>query len=234
MQNEAVVALKHIKDHPENFRENIYRYTLSVTRSVAYGRRVKRHDDPLVLDLTRVADNFVTAMAPGKFLVESIPWLLYLPRFMQPWLKTLEDFRQQEDAFSLSNYHETLQTLEKYPTRATVVKDLRESASAHEEDSEMHSAVVCTEILSTGTETTYNSLLVTIMAMVSFPETLRKAHEELDRVIGSERFPTWEDEPNLPYVRAIIKEQHRWRTIAPMGELIIAFHIFQILRAAYL
>jgi len=64
------------------------------------------------------------------------------------------------------------------PTRATVVKDLREEASAHEENREMHSAVVCTEILSTGTETTYNFLLVTIMAIVSFAEILLKAHEE--------------------------------------------------------
>lgn len=218
MENEAVVALKYIKDDPKRFRENIYRYTLSVTRSIAYGRRVKRADEDLVINLGRISENFITAMAPGKFLVESNPWLLYLPRFMQPWLKTLEDFRRQEDEFSLGNYQETLQILEKYPSRATVVKDLRENASAHEKESERHSAVVCTEILSTGTETTYNSLLITVMAMVSFPEILRKAHEELDRVIGSGRFPTWEDEPNLPYVRAIIKEQHRWRTIGPLGE----------------
>jgi hypothetical protein len=46
---------------------------------------------------------------------------------------------------------------------------------------------------------------------------LRKAHEELDRVIGQDRMPTFADEPNLPYVRAIIKEQQRWRCIAPMS-----------------
>lgn len=217
MENEAAVTLKNIQDNPELFREHIYRYTLSVTRSIAYGRRVLKHDSPLVTNLARVADNFVTAMAPGKFIVESIPWLLNLPRFMQPWLKTLETFRKVEDDFSLGNYRETLEMLEKHPERATVVKDLQENASAHEAESDMHSAVVCTEILSTGTETTFNSLMVTIMAMIAFPECLRKAQEELDRVIGQKRFATWEDEPELPYIRAIIKEQQRWRSIAPMG-----------------
>jgi hypothetical protein len=46
---------------------------------------------------------------------------------------------------------------------------------------------------------------------------VEKAHEELDRVVGHDRFPTWADEPNLPYLRAMIKEQHRWRTISPMS-----------------
>ena len=219
MQDEALVALKEIKDNPELFRENIYRYTLSVTRSIAYGRRVMRYNDELMVSLARVAENFVTAMAPGKWIVESMPWMLRLPRFMQPWLPIFEKFRQFEDNFSLGNYRETLATLDKHPDRATVVRDLKENASSYEEDSELHSAVVCTEILSTGTETTYNSLLVTIMALVHHPEVLKKAHEELDRVIGQKRFPTWEDEPNLPYIRAIIKEQQRWRSIAPLGKL---------------
>ena len=38
------------------------------------------------------------------------------------------------------------------------------------------------------------------------PEVQEKAREELDRVVGRERFPEAEDEPNLPYIRAIIKE----------------------------
>ena len=40
----------------------------------------------------------------------------------------------------------------------------------------------------------------------SFPEVQKRAHEEIDRVIGRERWPTVEDEPKLPYIRAIIKE----------------------------
>jgi len=41
------------------------------------------------------------------------------------------------------------------------------------------------------------------------PDIQRKAQEELDRVVGRERLPTLEDEPNLPYCHAIIKEVER-------------------------
>lgn len=40
----------------------------------------------------------------------------------------------------------------------------------------------------------------------SYPHIQAKAHEELDRVIGREQWPTSEDESKLPYCRAIIKE----------------------------
>jgi len=43
----------------------------------------------------------------------------------------------------------------------------------------------------------------------AYPHIQKKAHEELDRVVGRERLPTIEDEANLPYCRAIIKEVGR-------------------------
>lgn len=40
----------------------------------------------------------------------------------------------------------------------------------------------------------------------AYPEVQRKAHEELDHVVGHDRLPTVEDGKNLPYCHAIIKE----------------------------
>lgn len=45
----------------------------------------------------------------------------------------------------------------------------------------------------------------------------RKAHAELDRVIGKYRLPILADRDKLPYIDAIIKETHRWRPVAPTG-----------------
>lgn len=40
----------------------------------------------------------------------------------------------------------------------------------------------------------------------AYPEIQKKAQEELDRVIGRDRLPGIEDEKNLPYCHAIVKE----------------------------
>lgn len=57
------------------------------------------------------------------------------------------------------------------------------------------------------------------LAMTKFPEAQKKAQEEIDRVVGSDRLPTVSDRDNLPYLEALIKEVLRWHTIAPMGLL---------------
>jgi hypothetical protein len=56
-----------------------------------------------------------------------------------------------------------------------------------------------------GSETTAQVLNNTIVGLLSNPEAVKKCHEELDRVIGDDRTPTFADEPNLPYIRALVK-----------------------------
>lgn len=53
--------------------------------------------------------------------------------------------------------------------------------------------------------------------MLSSPDCVRRAHEELDRVVGPDRTPTFNDEPNLPYIRGMIKETLRMRPINKFG-----------------
>lgn len=55
-----------------------------------------------------------------------------------------------------------------------------------------------------------------VQAMVLFPDVVKIAQEELDRVCG-DRFPTLDDEPNLPYIRGCVKESMRWMPTAILG-----------------
>ena len=56
-----------------------------------------------------------------------------------------------------------------------------------------------------------------VLACCAFPEVLPKAWEELDRVVGPDRSPSMDDEPNLPYIKAFVKEVFRWRSVAIIG-----------------
>jgi len=61
---------------------------------------------------------------------------------------------------------------------------------------------------------TINSL---ILGLIAHPRVVEQAHEELDRVIGKSRLPTFGDEKDLPYIRAIVKEVLRWRPTVNSG-----------------
>lgn len=46
---------------------------------------------------------------------------------------------------------------------------------------------------------------------------VRKAQEELDRIVGNDRLPDLSDEEDLPYISALIKELLRWVCPVPFG-----------------
>ena len=53
--------------------------------------------------------------------------------------------------------------------------------------------------------------------MSLYPEVQRKAQEELDRVVGPNRLPEFEDFDNLLYIRAVVMEAMRWVVVTPLG-----------------
>ncbi|KAG9077390.1 hypothetical protein FRC06_008948 [Ceratobasidium sp. 370] len=53
--------------------------------------------------------------------------------------------------------------------------------------------------------------------MIHHPEVQAKAQAEIDRVIGTKRLPTFEDQPQLPYVDQIMKEVMRWQPVTPLA-----------------
>lgn len=72
-------------------------------------------------------------------------------------------------------------------------------------------------MIEAGSETTSSALNSCILYLSAHPEVRARAHEELSRVIGSGRSPSFQDEESLPYIRAIVKETLRIRPVTNMG-----------------
>jgi hypothetical protein len=68
-----------------------------------------------------------------------------------------------------------------------------------------------------GAETTSAAMAWWMLAMVTYPDVQKRAQEELDSVVGRTRIPTFADIPDLPYIRAMVKEALRWRPVDPLG-----------------
>ena len=54
--------------------------------------------------------------------------------------------------------------------------------------------------------------------MCMHPEVQAKAQEEIDRVIGRDRLPTFEDRRSLPYVEGVYREVMRLDPPIPLGK----------------
>jgi len=52
--------------------------------------------------------------------------------------------------------------------------------------------------------------------MVLNPKAMKKAQEELDRVVGEGELPDFSHKDNLPYIDALVKEVLRWNPSLPI------------------
>ncbi|GAB6030768.1 hypothetical protein CHUAL_007617 [Chamberlinius hualienensis] len=73
------------------------------------------------------------------------------------------------------------------------------------------------DLLVAGTETTATSLHWGLFYMTLNPEVQRKVQDEIDRVIGQERDPSYNDRTQLPYTEATIMEIHRMVSLVPLS-----------------
>lgn len=53
--------------------------------------------------------------------------------------------------------------------------------------------------------------------MIHYPDWLQRLQQEIDGVCGSERLPSPLDMPQMPTLRAVMRETLRWRPVAPYG-----------------
>lgn len=58
-----------------------------------------------------------------------------------------------------------------------------------------------------------------MLAMVLYPDIMKKAQAEIDELVGPHRLPTFADRSRLPYINAIVKEVLRWRPVGPLGTI---------------
>jgi cytochrome P450 len=95
---------------------------------------------------------------------------------------------------------------------------LEQQAAGKLEISDLEVAWACGTPFGAGVETTSGTLLCFLLACAEFGHRfIPQAQAELDKVVGSDRLPTFDDEEDLPFIRAIVKETLRWRPIAVLG-----------------
>ncbi|KAF8621647.1 hypothetical protein AX15_007665 [Amanita polypyramis BW_CC] len=68
-----------------------------------------------------------------------------------------------------------------------------------------------------GSDTTVSIIASSILALLKYPEVLRKAQDEIDSVIPYGELPSFDDQEQLPFVTATCTEALRWRDATPIG-----------------
>lgn len=192
---------------------------------MAYGYTIEPHKPDTLVDLIeKMMTEFSLAAVPMAWAVDVIPALQYLPENFPgaTFKKTARKWRKSIQASAYIPYRFVQRQMAALTHRQSyvseLVRQLKEEGNA-ELSSEDEDAVVWTaaSLYGAAADTTSITLTTFTLAMIKFERVQRKAQEEIDRVVGTDRLPTFEDREKLPYVNALVKEATRWWPIAPMG-----------------
>ncbi|KAF8877650.1 cytochrome P450 [Gymnopilus junonius] len=209
-------ALQHLLEEPSDFM-GITRQRLDVARVRPQHPKEKR---PFVDLAQRAVHSITEASVPGTFWVDVMPWLKYiqsgsrrwLPEEARVWRKLQQDFRQVP-------YQAALKDMASGKAKPSFASECLETIDDNEDAQRQREVIKDTAaiVFAAGADTSLSGIHTLFAAMLCYPEVQKKAQEELDRVLGGRRLPEFTDEPNMPYISALVKEILRWKPATPIG-----------------
>lgn len=170
------------------------------------------------------ADTTLHCMSVSGPITNTVTPLWHLPSFMNPWYNFEIKREKEQRAWWLNNFRLAKDRMLKgtlpndtwaYRYFEQLKREGNESLD-QEEEQEIFASCMIGFVNLVGVVTISGPLKFFLMAMALHPEWQRKAQEEIDRVCG-DRTPTMKDFPDLPTVRACLKETVRWRSGVPLG-----------------
>ncbi|KAF2491902.1 cytochrome P450 [Lophium mytilinum] len=214
LENKAMLV--GFLDTPDLFINHIRRYTNSLTTQMVFGFRTTSIDDPKLKQLFHGFEQFceVTGTQTAA-LLDLFPFLRILPDFAVPLRKYAKNLHQKERELYVGHWMNVKKAIKKGTAKPCFCLDLVR-AQDEEKFSDDLAGYVSGSLLEAGSDTTAATLVGFVQAMVLFPEVMKAAQEELDRVCG-DRLPTMDDEPQLPYIRGCVKESMRWMPTDILG-----------------
>lgn len=171
-------------------------------------------------------DNLSRAYVPLSWAVDAVPAIKYLPGWFPgtSYRKTAMELKAVNEAAAELPYCFAKRQLALRTHRPSYVSDLLQQ-NMNENGNHLKLAPADEEAIkwtavslyAAGSDSTVAVMQSLILALLIYPEVKQRAQEEIDRVVGIDRLPTFEDRKNLPYVDAIVKEAWRWNPVGPMG-----------------
>ncbi|KAI1123054.1 cytochrome protein [Nemania abortiva] len=220
-ETEAHRFLFRTLERPESLLDHIRTETGAIILKIVYGYNIEiSKPDPLVRIVDIALRQISIGLVSGRWLVEFIPALRHIPEWMPGagWKRATTEWRATLKEASEKPLNWAQRQITTGDPKKSFVKDFYNNRGGNLAPADYLSLKSNAFLMyAAGVDTSSNTLTSFFLAMIMFPDVQRKAHEEIDRVIGTERLPTFGDRESLPYIDAIVMEAWRWHPVLPMG-----------------
>ncbi|KAJ6588208.1 cytochrome P450 [Mycena capillaripes] len=218
---ENTLLLEKLLTDPNKYDQHLRITTGAIIMMIGLGYPITENDEFVrIAEAAQLA--MVSAARPGAYLVDLIPILKHVPEWFPgaSFQKVAREGRELSQELQNKPFVWAMKQFEEGNALPSFFKDLMENQEiASDDPAEAQHIIQCATAVmyATGADTILASALTFILAMLHTPEVQKNAQEELDRVVGTDRLPTYADQDALPYINAIVKESLRWELVIPLG-----------------
>ncbi|KAI0313057.1 cytochrome P450 monooxygenase [Amylostereum chailletii] len=220
-RSEVNVLLMGFLNTPQAFMSHVRRLSAGVIMNIAYGHTVQSVDELYVRLAEEAGEATVTAGSPGSMLVDFFPILKYMPTWMpgagfkRTALEARKKVRLMHDV-PYEMVRDTMANGAAIPSFTSSLLVENENAGTTPIHSEEDIKGAAGTLFAAASDTTSATMMAFVLAMTMHPDVLAKAQEEIDRVVGLERLPDFNDRDSLPYVQSVVLEVYRWHAAVPL------------------
>ncbi|KAI0040853.1 cytochrome P450 [Auriscalpium vulgare] len=218
---DARVLLQQLLDNPDKAIPNI-RFALGKNIiENTYGIKVDSPNSEFVKLSRETHEVIQNAVIPGSFFVDIFPSLRFVPSwFPGAGFKRLANIARGRGKHMVDGaFDAAKQSLTGSDPLASLVGSLL-SENPSEMSREEYEYIVkwaAGSLYGAGTESTVSGISTFLLMMTLHPDIQKKVQEEIDRVVGGGRLPTFEDRSALVFLDAVIKESLRFHPPTPLG-----------------
>ncbi|KIJ36310.1 hypothetical protein M422DRAFT_179536, partial [Sphaerobolus stellatus SS14] len=191
--------LVSLLESPDQFVKHFRHMAAMIVMDYAYGYDIKPMNDKYVRMAENNTKSFGLAISPRAYLVDNIPWLRYVPKWMPGagFKRTAEAAKKNIEGIREKLFRQVQKQLETGTARPSFVANSLSALGTETPSAEDINAIkmVASSSLHLFSFQTAATIHVFSLAMVLYPDVLRKAQQELDSVVGKERLPEPSDRP---------------------------------------
>ncbi|KAL2850442.1 putative cytochrome P450 oxidoreductase [Aspergillus pseudodeflectus] len=212
MQEEAKRTVLDLLAEPAKFDDHFQRYCFGVLARSLLGISIESADDPFIIRTNSFIEEGMKCFRPDVYPSNVFPFLRYFPKALVPSLKKLDQLRERTYKTVWETRYDVEAAIKNGTASDSIYRHFLENRSEYAVTDD-EAAFAFNAMVGGGTRSPHNALLTFLYLMMEYPEWQDKLQKQVDDVVGPNRLPGFEDIPNLPFVRAIVKEGVRYRTM---------------------
>lgn len=208
--------MHELSTKPQDFHSLTHLFCARISSRLAYGTADR------AMEHSTNAEVFISQLGPSGPIPNLMPFLRFFPEWLAPGQRGVRMRQDNEAKLWTDMFRRSKASIEQeketntYTSASLTVKELGSDNNllfANEEEAKCAVGMLCTVAIFT----IGGPAIVFIVAMILHPEWQEKIRAQIEEVIEENEMVDLKHSPQLPILRAAIKECVRWKSTVPLG-----------------